>query len=247
MENHSFSAADHETWKRLFDRQTPLRTRQMIPNFLEGLNILGITNERIPDLEKVNQKLKSLTGWRAVYVKGLENAESFYSMLSKKEFPIGHFIRSSEDLNYTPEPDVFHDLYGHIPFYANSKYAEACEAFGKKACQFIEENKPHLLRQFERFFWFTYEFGLVETLEGRRIFGGGIASSFSECAYSLSNEPEVLPFDIDQIRKQEFDISHIQKRIFVFESVDQLYHSLDELYEHVLHDSEPEEFFPSVN
>jgi phenylalanine-4-hydroxylase len=246
MEMPEFSESDHQTWGKLFERQEKLRREQIVEMFDEGIKALGFTADRIPDLEKVNKILADETGWKAVYVKGLEEADSFYPMIARKEFPIGHFIRDSKDLSYTPEPDVFHDLYGHIPFYMNHDYARACEAFGQKSINFLEDNQPARLRQFERFFWFTYEFGLVETPKGRRIFGGGIASSFAECAFALSDKPEVLDFDIDAIRKQEFDISHIQERLFVMKDTQQLYDCIDELYEHILNDPNPEESIPEV-
>ena len=106
-----FTAKDHETWKILFSKQTPRRHEQIIPEFSYGLEILGITPEKIPDVNSVNQKLHALTGWQGIFVKGFEGPETFYEMLANKQFPIGSFIRDPKDLSYTPEPDIFHDLY----------------------------------------------------------------------------------------------------------------------------------------
>jgi phenylalanine-4-hydroxylase len=221
-----FSKAEHETWKMLFERQAPKRSVQIIPQFEEGLEALGINGDHVPDLDAVNAKLRKLTGWEGVPVEGLEEGESFYRMLSEKKFPIGNFIRDQKDLSYTPAPDIFHDLYGHIPFYADLQYAEYCQEFGKRACAKVKD--PKIFREYERFFWFTVEFGLVETPNGRRIFGAGIASSYGECEYALSSKPKVIPFDVNTIRAQEFRIDVFQETLFVFQSVNQLYKTLNQ-------------------
>lgn len=228
-----FTPAEHRTWKALFDRQTPLRDRQIVKGFGLGLELLGMTADRIPDLEVVNRRLRKLTGWEGVPVEGLEEGESFYTMLSEKKFPIGNFIRDEKDLSYTPAPDIFHDLYGHIPFYVDPRYAEFCEEYGRQARRFVGDAR--ILREFERFFWFTAEFGLVETSEGRRIFGAGIASSFGECEYALSDRPTVVPFDIELIRQQEFRIDVFQEKLFVMKSEDELYKSLGAFVEAYIH------------
>jgi phenylalanine-4-hydroxylase len=130
-------------------------------------------------------------------------------------------------VNYTPAPDVVHDLYGHIPFHADARYAEYCQRYGTFACEFLDD--PVRLRRLERYFWFTNEFGLVETAQGRRIFGAGIASSVGECRYALSGEPEVLPFDVERICAQEFRIDQMQPRLLVLQSPEQLSASFEKL------------------
>lgn len=220
-----------ETWASILRAHEKTRQNQIVDIFLKGVDYLGFTPERIPDLNEVNQKLASRGGFRGVFVAGLEEGARFYKMLAQREFPIGNFIRSREDLSYTPEPDIVHDLYGHMPFYADPKYSAFCEKFGKAACRFLD--RPELLRQFERFFWFTAEFGLVKTAKGIRIFGAGIASSIGECEYALSGKPEVVPFSVDAVRKQEFRIDLMQTKLFLLESPEQLYASLDELIQKV--------------
>lgn len=219
-----FTEQEHQTWKMLFDRQTPLREQQMHPMFSKGLEILDMTADRIPDLGLINEKLMSLTGWQGVAVEGLEEGVHFFEMLANKKFPIGNFIREQKDLSYTPAPDIFHDLYGHIPFYAAQRYADFCYQYGVKALQ--NASNPTVLREFERFFWFTAEFALIQTAKGRRIFGTGIASSFGECAYALSNKPKVRAFSVAEIRNQEFRIDIMQETLFELHSEEQLYNSL---------------------
>jgi phenylalanine-4-hydroxylase len=222
-----FTDEEHATWGDVVRTQRPRRAQQVVPMFQTGLTALGMDRDTIPSLDEVNAKLFALTGWQGVYVKGLEDGRGFYSLLAERKFPIGHFVRERKNLNYTPEPDIIHDLYGHVPFYADPTYAAYCEAYGRYACQFLDD--PERLRRLERYFWFTLEFGLVESSVGRRIFGAGIASSIGECVSALSGEPEVVPFSVEAVCAQEFRIDQMQRRLFVLPSVQTLYASFDEL------------------
>jgi phenylalanine-4-hydroxylase len=219
----TFTEEENATWAEVVRTQRPRRLEQLVPLFSQGLATLEMDRDTVPELDEVNTTLMALTGWRGEYVKGLEAAQSFFSLLRDRKFPIGNFVRDRQNLNYTPEPDIIHDLYGHIPFHADERYAEACQRYGEFACRFA--NDPERMRRLERFFWFTYEFGLVETKAGRRIFGAGIASSIGECVYALSGEPEVVPFDVETICAQEYRIDQMQRRLFVMPSVEALYES----------------------
>lgn len=216
-----FTETEHATWGDVVRTQRPRRSTQLVPMFAQGLAALGLDRDTIPPLDEVNAKLSALTGWKGVYVKGLEDGNGFYRLLRDRKFPIGNFVRDRRDLNYTPEPDIIHDLYGHIPFHADAGYADYCQRYGEFACQFLDDAVR--LRRLERYFWFTNEFALVETAAGRRIFGAGIASSVGECVHALGPEVEVVPFDVDRICAQEFRIDQLQPRLFVLQSVEQLY------------------------
>lgn len=231
QEQKDFGKDGFHAWQTILTGHDKTRRQQVFSLFHQGLDLLEIQSNEIPKLIEINKKLSSLSGFQGVFVDGLEDGNSFYQMLAKREFPIGNFIRDKKDLSYTPEPDIVHDLYGHLPFLVNKPYADFCQKFGELACHFLD--RQDLLRQFERFFWFTIEFGLIKTREGVRVFGAGIASSTGECAYALSGKPEVLPFDIDLIRNQEFRIDEMQKKLFLLENVEQLYTSLDALYQKV--------------
>ena len=230
----SYTEEDKETWRLILSRHAESRDLQVCDLFLDGVEKLGLTANEIPDLAAVNRVLAARSGFRGVFVEGLEEGKNFFTMLSQRIFPVGNFIRSRHDLSYTPAPDIVHDIYGHLPFYTDKAYGDFCQAFGLAALEFIDQ--PELLRQFERFFWFTVEFGLMKTAEGIRVFGAGIASSTSECEYALSGKPEIKPFEIDAIRFQEFRIDEMQKLIFLLESPEQLYSSLDELHRRVMRD-----------
>lgn len=226
QEFKDFSEAEHQTWRELFSRQAPLRAQQMVPRFSRGLEALGIDGSGIPDLHQVNRKLKERTGFVGVPVEGFEKPSDFFVMLERREFPVGNFIRDARDLNYTPAPDVFHDLYGHLPFLIEKDYADFCQDFGKRGARWANDERA--LTEFDRLFWFTIEFALEQTASGPRIFGAGIASSFSECAYALGPGPEVLPFDLEVIRNQEFRIDQMQKRLFRIPSARALFSCLDD-------------------
>jgi len=217
----TFTEPEHDTWRRLYARLERCRREQAHPLFAEGLAALGIDGARIPDLAVVNARLSALTGFRGVPVAGLEDGQSFFAMLARREFPIGAFIRDAKDLAYTPAPDVFHDMYGHLPLFADRAYADFCQHFGAVATRYA--TTPERLRELERVFWFGVEFPLVETPRGRRIFGGGILSSLSESDYALSSGPEVLPFDVAIVRRQEYRIDEIQRRLFVADRPEALY------------------------
>ena len=219
-----FTAADDQVWNDLFHRQVPLRDQQLHSIFSEGVHLLEIPQNRVPHIDEINKRLTALTGFKGVPVEGLEDAQSFFEMLSRREFPIGNFIRDPQDLSYTPAPDIFHDLYGHLPFLANKAYAEFSHEFGRRAAKY--NSNSELSRQWERLYWFGVEFTLVQTSAGRRIFGAGIASSFGECAYALGSTPEVRPFDIEDIRRREYKIDEFQKVLYELESPEQLYSCL---------------------
>lgn len=231
QEQKQFTNDEMDSWKTILTNHNKKRFDQIYELFHRGVDALDIRPDKEPRLDEINKKLRVLTCFQGVLVDGLEDGRSFYQMLAHRFFPIGNFIRSKEDLSYTPEPDIVHDLYGHIPFFVDKDYSDFCQKFGEYACEFLD--REDLLRQFERFFWFTIEFGLIKTENGLRVFGAGIASSTGECDYALSGKPELRAFDVDDIRKQEFRIDEMQKVLFVIEDVKQLYSSLDELYQKV--------------
>lgn len=216
-----------KTWQALYARLAPCRATMAHPLFAAGLAKLGIGPEGVPDLGEVNRRLGQATGWKGVEVSGLEGPVDFFAALARREFPVGAFIRSEDDLNYTPAPDVFHDLYGHLPLLADASYAKFAETFGRAASLYAGD--PARLRQFERVFWFGVEFPLVETPGGLRIFGGGILSSYGESNYALSSQPELRRFDVSEMRRREFKIDEMQSTLYVLQSPEELYGSLDEL------------------
>jgi len=225
----SFTIDEQATWTQLFTSLHGVRKEMAWSGFNAALDELEMGGDQIPDLQNINHILQKKTGWRGVPVNGLEDGYSFYPALARREFPIGNFIRDGKSLGYTPAPDIFHDLYGHIPFFMDADYADFCFRYGVLASRYL--NNVPKLKMYERFFWFCVEFPLVETLVGRKIFGAGIISSLVESIYSLSEKPKTLPFDIRTICLQDYRIDQIQPILFVLRSPAQLYHCLPDLEE----------------
>jgi phenylalanine-4-hydroxylase len=225
----AFTPIEHQTWGELFCRLESARKNQIVSEFSDGIAALAIDSTGVPDLNKVNQILQKKTGFNGIAVTGHEDPRSFFPLLAEKKFPIGNFIRDAQDINYTPAPDVFHDLYGHLPFFIDPDYANFCQEFGRRAACYID--RPELLRQWERLFWFGLEFALLEDKSSpakKRIWGAGIASSLGECAYALSDQPDLRPFAIESVRNQEFRIDIMQPILFVFQNRGQLYRCLND-------------------
>jgi phenylalanine-4-hydroxylase len=227
VKERAWNTDEHGTWKSLFERLDNCRRNQAHTIFVTGIRELGLNEDGIPDLATVNQRLEAKTGWRGVFVEGLVDGGEFLKDLAARRFPIGNFIRDKGDLNYTPAPDIFHDLYGHLPFLMDPHYARFCEELGKLATKY-EDNKK-AIRMCERLFWFGVEFPVIETPHGRRIFGGGILSSFGESNYALSLEPEVVPFDLRDIVNRDYNIDEMQRRIYLLSSPADLYNCLPAL------------------
>lgn len=214
----NYTMTEHETWGLLLKRQKELLPQRACPEFLEGLKTLNFSEKKIPALADVNAILKKATGWGLVRVEGLVPEKEFFELLATKRFPSTDFIRKREDLKYTPAPDMFHDLFGHISLITNNSFADFFEAMGKAGAQAEGEK----LKEVQRLYWFTVEFGLISSRGQKRIYGSGILSSPEEVVYCLSDKVKVHPFDISKVIKQEYDIWHLQEELFVIDSFDEL-------------------------
>lgn len=227
LEFRVFTPYEQGTWALLFSGVAVTREQRMHPMFARGVEALALDDARVPDLDLVNARLAARTGFEGVPVEGHEPDGSFFWMLRERRFPIGNFIRERADLSYTPAPDVFHDLYGHLPLLADARYAEFCAQLGDLACRLGTSEAR--LAAFGRLFWFALEFGLVETPPGRRILGAGLASSRDESQFALGPEPELRAFDLNDILFRPFRIDEFQRTLFVLRDLEQLYGCLGEL------------------
>ncbi|MBS1964088.1 MAG: hypothetical protein JST04_17890 [Bdellovibrionales bacterium] len=221
MTKPRFLELDHATWRALYAAQREAIARSIHPLFARGLEALGIGSDRIPELAEVNRRLVDRTGFCGRYVEGFESPIEFFAMLADGEFPIGAFIRDARDLGYTPAPDVFHDLFGHLPFLADPEYAEFTREFGRQALD--HRHDPKRLLEFDRVYWYSAEFGLIRTPEGLRILGAGLASSTKETVHALDGSARVFPFLLDRVRRRSFHIDRMQSSLFAFSSLDELY------------------------
>jgi phenylalanine-4-hydroxylase len=215
-----YTAQDHATWKTLFHRQSELLKGRMVDEFFDGLSALGITLDDIPDFRSINDVLAKATGWRVVAVPGLVPDDVFFAHLAARRFPAGYWIRSPDHLDYIEEPDVFHDVFGHVPMLMQPRYADYIAAYGRAGLAYAGQPA---LKNLARLYWYTVEFGLMQTKAGLRIFGAGIASSAGESIYCLeSAKPLRIAFDCDRVMRTNYIIDHYQDLYFVLSGYEDL-------------------------
>ncbi len=213
-----YTDEDHETWSILFERQRRNLVNVACAEYLEGLQRMDFTPLRIPALADASRILSDTVGWNLARVPGLLHERDFFAFLARRVFPCTDYIRPRHEIDYTPAPDLFHDLFGHTPMIPNPAFAEFYERFGQAALVARGADR----RRLERFYWFTVEFGLIDTADGIRVYGNGILSSFAEARHALTAEVEKLAFDAERIAEQEYDVWHLQPRLYVIESFDEL-------------------------
>ena len=215
-----YTADDHAVWKTLFERQTKLLPGRACDAFLSGMTELPIAADHIPDFERLSEVLMRRTGWRVVAVPGLVPDEVFFDHLANRRFPAGRFIRKPHQLDYLEEPDVFHDVFGHVPMLLHPAIADYIQAYGKGG---LRAQKLGMLDKLSRVYWYTVEFGLVKQKDGLRIYGSGIASSATESLFSLEDpSPNRVRFDVERVMRTRYRIDDFQETYFVIENLDEL-------------------------
>jgi phenylalanine-4-hydroxylase len=215
-----YTAADHAVWKTLFERQSRLLPGRACDAFVEGLGALPIAADRIPDFERLSEVLLQRTGWQVVAVPGLVPDAVFFDHLAHRRFPAGHFIRQAHELDYLEEPDVFHDVFGHVPMLMNPALADFIQAYGQGG---LRAQTLGRLEELARVYWYTVEFGLLRQAEGLRVYGAGIASSYGETHFALdSPSPHRLRFDLERVMRTRYRIDSFQEAYFVLDDLDEL-------------------------
>lgn len=222
----SYSAAEHDRWDRLFARAETTLKNRACDEFIDAMLSLRLSDGGIPDLDKLSDRLKPLTGWQVVPVRELVPDEIFFDHLANRRFPAGAFIRPEHELDYLEEPDIFHDVFGHVPLLANPVYADFMEAYGKGGQRALKLGQ---LKNLARLYWYTIEFGLMRTGAGLRIFGAGILSSIAETVFALDNpSPNRIAFDLERVMRTNYIIDDFQQTYFVIDSFETL---LDDAYQ----------------
>ena len=213
-----YPESDQETWRFLFHRQMEFLPGRVCEEYLVGSEKLKFTHDKIPALKDLSAVFKKNTGWKIARVPGLIDEQDFFELLRARVFPSTDYIRSKEELDYTPAPDLFHDMFGHMPLLTDTNFASFYRMFGEAAF-----NAKGMQRKWlETFHWFTVEFGLIKKTEGMRIYGAGIISSLGEIQHALSNEVEVKEFDVNKLINQTYDVWHLQPILFAINSFEQL-------------------------
>lgn len=226
VEVPNYTEEQHGTWKLLIENQEKVLPNRACREFMEGLERIRFPHDRIPKLADISDTIEKYTGWTLMRVDGLVPDKEFFHLLSEKIFPSTDFIREREELGYTPAPDMFHDLLGHVPLLTNPRFTAFFEKFGKAGVRAFQLNHPGT-KMLPRIYWYTVEFGLVRNPEGVRIYGSGILSSPDEVLFSLSEKANKHKFDIEAVAQRPYDIWHMQGDIFLIESFDQLESELD--------------------
>jgi phenylalanine-4-hydroxylase len=216
----SYTPEHHAVWKTLFERQTRLLPGLACDAFVDGMRRLPMSAERIPNFEELSETLHKATGWQVVAVPGLVPDDVFFEHLANRRFPSGNFIRGAHELDYLEEPDVFHDVFGHVPMLMHPLMADFIQAYGKGGLRAQGLGK---LTELARVYWYTVEFGLVQQTDGLRIYGAGIASSFSESAFAIRSEsPNRIAFDLERVMRTHYRIDDFQEVYFVLDHLQDL-------------------------
>lgn len=219
-----YGAVDHAVWQQLYERQTAMLPGRVCDAFMECIRALDMDARRVPEFERLNEKLMAATGWQVVAVPGLVPDEVFFDHLANRRFPATWWMRRPDQLDYLQEPDCFHDVFGHVPLLANPVFADFMQAYGKAGTVAQSLGALPLLA---RLYWYTVEFGLMRDGDGLRIYGAGIVSSRGETEFSLtSREPNRIGFSLERVLRTEYRIDTFQQTYFVIDDFAQLFDAM---------------------
>jgi phenylalanine-4-hydroxylase len=241
----SYTDAEHDRWDRLFQRSQAVLRGRACDEFIAAMDTLKLSDMGIPDMARLSDRLEKITGWRVVPVRELVPDAIFFDHLANRRFPAGAFIRSEAEMDYLEEPDVFHDVFGHVPLLANPVYANFMQAYGEGGRRALSLG---VLPNLARLYWYTVEFGLIRTAAGLRIFGAGIMSSTKESVFALeSDSPNRIAFALERVMRTKYLIDDFQQTYFVIDSFEKLldacYRDFAPIYDRIagMPDVEPHE------
>lgn len=221
----NYTKSDFEVWKTLFNKQLELLKPIVSVEYLNALRTINFTQDKIPDFEEVNAILKNKTSWSLEVVPNISEQKDFFSFLSQKKFTATCWLRTMEQLDYLEEPDMFHDVFGHVPLLCNQAYVDFFKGISDIALKNIDN--PRAIELLGKLYWFTIEFGLIKEDGHVKIYGAGIISSKGETEHCLSKNAKQVPFDIQTIFDTDYRTDCIQETYFVIHSFQQLYESLE--------------------
>jgi phenylalanine-4-hydroxylase len=215
-----YTAAEHAMWDRLFARQARMLAGRVVPEFLDGLDILRISRPGIPNFDELSERLHKATGWSVVAVPGLVPDDVFFAHLAQRRFVCGRCIRRPDQIDYLQEPDVFHDVFGHVPLLANPVFADYMQAYGAGG---LRADGLGAIDRLARLYWYTVDFGLIRHADGLRLYGAGIVSSHAESIFALDDRsPNRLGFDLRRVMRTPYRIDAFQQTYFVIDSFEDL-------------------------
>ncbi len=222
-----YTTEDFRVWKILMERQMNILSPIVSQYYLDAVNVVGFTPDKIPDFTHVNKTLEKHTGWSLHVVPNISPQKEFFEFLSLKQFTATCWLRTFEQLDYIEEPDMFHDVFAHVPLLSNESYCNFFKGISDIALDHIDN--PAAIMLLGRIYWFTIEFGLIREMNQLKIYGAGIISSNGETKHCLSDASEKIEFDVDKILNTDFRTDILQDKYFVIDSFDQLYNALPEI------------------
>ena len=216
----SYTVQEHAMWDRLFARQADMLPTRVVPAFMEGLDVLRMSKPGIPDFDELNERLFKATGWQVVAVPGLVPDALFFDHLANRRFVAGRFIRTPEQLDYLREPDIFHDVFGHVPLLVHPVFADYMQAYGEGG---LRAAKLGMIEALARLYWYTVEFGLIRDGGDLKLYGAGIVSSYGESVFALDDpSPHRIGFDLERVMRSDYRIDDYQQNYFVIDSFEDL-------------------------
>ena len=216
----SYTPVEHAMWDKLFARQAAMLPDRVTPAFMRGLDVLRLSKPGVPDFDELNERLRKLTGWTVVAVPGLVPDDVFFEHMANRRFVAGRFIRKPEQIDYLQEPDVFHDVFGHVPLLANPVFADYMQAYGEGGLRSLKFGALHKLA---RLYWYTVEFGLIREGGKLHLYGAGIVSSYGESVFALDDpSPNRVGFDLKRVMRTNYKIDDYQQTYFVIDSFEDL-------------------------
>lgn len=228
QEYDKYIAEDHEVWSILYHRMMEILPRYSSQAYLDGIQDVGLAGDRIPNFDECNAKLSKITGWKIYVVPGLIDNKPFFEHLSNREFPSSTWLRKKSQLEYLEEPDMFHDIFGHVPLLANIHFANFLTELAGIALEHIDNEWA--VEILSRLYWYTVEFGLIKEGSGLKVYGAGILSSSGETQYSIDSDiPQRMPYDVKKIFQTPYIKDKFQEQYFVIDSYEQLYKSIPEI------------------
>jgi phenylalanine-4-hydroxylase len=221
----AYSEEQHGVWGELVGRVFPELEKHAAREYLDGFFILGLEPDRLPNLEAISARLEPRTGWNATPVSGFLPAPAFFEMLAARRFPTTTWLRSRDSLEYTPEPDIFHDVFGHVPMHAHAVFADFLAHYGR-ACASIAG--AAMLEKLGRLFWYTVEFGVIRQQDDIKVYGSGLISSYGECRNVMDGHCAIHDFTLDEVLNTPVKVNELHKLLFAVSSFDQIYEAMHE-------------------
>jgi phenylalanine-4-hydroxylase len=222
----AYTDDQHAVWAELVRRRMPQIEEHAAQEYLEGFAYLDLADDRLPNLRALSAKLQRRTGWNTTAVSGFMPGPAFFEMLAARRFPTTTWLRGRDSMEYTPEPDIFHDVFGHVPMHAHPVFADFLQRYGQLCARIGDES---ILERIGRVFWYTVEFGLIRQDGCVKVYGSGLISSNGECSNFLHSGCAVRPFQLDEVLRTSVKVDEMNKVLFAIESFDEIYEAVGEL------------------